>query len=100
MRGGFPHARRPAAAAGRLQSRRSRSQKHVGLDGRMFRQRSQQPLWGMVDLSVHVVKPPQGIQVFHEADLEQPSKHEYLRLKEYFLYRMFQILGSSAARIS
>jgi len=40
-----------------------------------------------------VEEPPQGIQVVHVADLEQPSKLEYLRLEEYFLYRMFQILG-------
>ncbi len=36
--------------------------------------------------------PPLGILVSHVADLEQPSMHEYLRLVEYSLYRMFQIL--------
>jgi hypothetical protein len=32
----------------------------------------------------HVVEPPQGIYGFHEADLEPPSTHEDLRLKEDF----------------
>ena len=31
----------------------------------------------------HVVKPPQGIQSFHAADLVQPSKNGYLHLEGY-----------------
>merc|ERR1712187_50917 len=47
---------------------------------------------GSIKERFHVVVPLQEMLVFHVADLVLPSKHEYLRSIEYFLYRMFQIL--------
>lgn len=38
-----------------------------------------------------MVEPLKAIKGFHEADLEQPCKHKYLRLRKYFWCRKFQI---------